>query len=186
MTPQFFNTSLEFRIWLEKNHDSQTEIWVGFWKKASGKIGMNYDQALDEALCFGWIDGLVNTYNDQSYMQRFTPRRSKSVWSKINTQHVERLIQEGKMTPPGIAAVEAAKADGRWESAYASPANMKVPDYFLVELKKHKKAGEFFHTLTKANLFAIAFKLHNAKKAETRIRHMEKIIQMLENGEKFH
>jgi uncharacterized protein YdeI (YjbR/CyaY-like superfamily) len=186
MTPRFFDTPSEFRKWLEHNHDKETEILVGFWKKASGKVGMNYDQALDVALCFGWIDGLVNKYDDMSYAQRFSPRKSKSMWSKINTQHIERLIKEGEMTPAGLAAVDAAKADGRWEKAYASPANMKVPDDFLVELKKHPNAEAFFQTLGKTNLFAIAFRLHNAKKEETRIRQMEKIIQMLEKGEKFH
>lgn len=186
MKPLFFTTPAEFRTWLEKNHDSQTEIWVGFWKKVSGKTGMNYDQALDVALCFGWIDGLVNKYDDVSYMQRFSPRRPKSVWSKINTQHIERLTKEGKMTPAGMKAVEAAKADGRWDKAYESPANMKIPVDFLEELKKHPKAESFFQTLGKTNLFAIAFRLHSAKKEETRKRRMEMIIQMLENGEKFH
>jgi uncharacterized protein YdeI (YjbR/CyaY-like superfamily) len=186
MNPIFFNTPVEFRKWLEENHNKVTEIWIGFWKKASGKKGMNYDQALDEALCFGWIDGLVHKYNEQSYMQRFTPRRSKSVWSKINTQHVSRLIKEGKMMSAGIASVEAAIADGRWESAYESPAHIKIPEYFLIELKKHKKAEEFFKTLNKANTYHIAYQLHNAKKEETRVRRMKKMIQMLEKGENFY
>ena len=186
MTPLFFDTPAKFRMWLEENHDKQTEVWVGFWKKASGKTGLNYDQALDEALCFGWIDGLVNKYNEQSYAQRFSPRREKSVWSKINTQHIERLIKEGKMTPAGLAVVEAAKKDGRWEKAYESPANMKVPADFLEELKKHPKAEAFFHTLNKTNTFAIAFRLHTAKKNETRVRRIGNIIQMLEKGEKFY
>jgi uncharacterized protein YdeI (YjbR/CyaY-like superfamily) len=186
MAPHFFATPHEFHIWLEKNHESETEIWVGFWKKASGKTGMNYDQALDVALCFGWIDGLVNKYDEVSYMQRFSPRRSKSVWSKINTKHIERLIKEGKMTPAGLAVVDAAKADGRWAKAYESPANMKVPEDFLEELKKYPKAQEFFQTLGKTNLFAIAFRLHGAKKEETRRRRMDTIMQMLEKGEKFH
>lgn len=186
MTTLFFDTQRDFRSWLEKNHDTQTEVWVGFWKKASGKVGMNYDEALDEALCFGWIDGLVNKYDENSYMQRFTPRKPKSIWSKVNTQHIERLSKAGKMMPSGIAVVEAAKADGRWEKAYESPANMKVPADFLDTLKKHPKAEAFFLTLNKTNTFAIAFRLQNAKKEETRVRRMENIIQMLEKGEKFY
>jgi len=186
MTPIFFNTPLEFRKWLEENHNKQTELWVGFWKKAAGKAGMNYSQALDEALCFGWIDGIVNKYNELSYMQRFSPRRSKSMWSKINTQNAERLIKEGKMMPSGQSTVKAAKADGRWDNAYESPANTKIPEDFLEELKKHKKAEEFFKTLNKANTYYIAFQLHNAKKEETRIRRLNKIILMLEKGEKFY
>ncbi len=143
MTPTFFDTPQEFRKWLEKNHKTETEIWVGFYKKASEKTGMNYDQALDEALCFGWIDGLVNKYNEESYAQRFSPRRSKSVWSQINTQHIKRLIKEGKMTPAGMAVVSAAKKDGRWDSAYASSANTKIPPDFFKELKKIKKLKSF-------------------------------------------
>ncbi|HYD35694.1 MAG TPA: YdeI/OmpD-associated family protein [Vitreimonas sp.] len=183
--PLFFKTPAEFRKWLSAHHDNETEIWVGFWKKASGKTGMNYDQALDEALCFGWIDGIVNKYDDLSYAQRFTPRRAKSVWSKINTQHIERLTREGKMMPAGIAAVEAAKADGRWAQAYESPANAKIPEDFLIALKHNKKAAEFFKTLNKTNTFYIAYQLQRAKKEETRKRRIEKMIQMLENGKKF-
>lgn len=186
MTPLFFDTQKDFWSWLEKNHTKETEIWVGFWKKATGKIGMNYDEALDVALCFGWIDGLVHTYNNDSYMQRFTPRRPKSIWSRVNTQHIERLTKEGKMTPAGMSVVTAAKADGRWEEAYESPTNMKVPEYFLKELKKNQEAQEFFNTLSKANIFAIAFRLHTAKKEETKTRRMKKILEMLEKGEKIY
>lgn len=115
MKPRFFKTPEDFRIWLEKNHNQETEIWVGFYKKSSGKGDMNYDQALDEALCFGWIDGLAKGYDEVSYLQRFTQRRIKSNWSKININHVKRLIKEGRMRESGIKAVEAAKKDGRWK-----------------------------------------------------------------------
>lgn len=186
MIPIFFNSPLEFRKWLEENYNTKTEIWIGFWKKASGKTGMNYSQALDEALCFGWIDGIVKKYNEESYIQRFSPRRSKSVWSKINTQNVERLIKEGKMMPPGLVTVEAAKVDGRWQKAYESPSNIEIPEDFLGELKRHRKAEEFYKTLNKANTYYIAYQLQNAKKEETRVRRLNKIIQMLERGEKFY
>jgi len=186
MKPVFFDTPAEFRNWLEKHHQTATEIWVGFWKKSSGNVGLNYQQALDEALCYGWIDGLVNKYDDQSYMQRFTPRKSKSIWSKVNTQNVERLINEGKMTKAGLEAVEAAKVDGRWDQAYESPSNSKVPEDFIKELKKNKKAYEFFKTLNKANTYHIIFQLQNAKKIETIQSKIEKFIQKLEKGEKFY
>lgn len=186
MNPIFFRTHVQFREWLMRHHSTETEIWVGFWKKASGKKGMTYEQALDEALCFGWIDGIVNKHNELSYKQRFTPRRSKSVWSKINTKKVERLIQEGKMMPSGMASVESAKADGRWDKAYDSPRNMKIPDDFMVKLEQNAKAHAQFKTLNKTHLFAIAYRLQYAKKVETRMRRMNAIIQMLENGETFH
>ncbi len=118
MKPTFFATPDIFRTWLANHHATEKELWIGFWKKASGKSGMTYDRALDEALCYGWIDGLVKKYDEVSYMQRFTPRRPKSVWSKINTGHVKRLIKEGKMTDSGLAAVASAKRDGRWANAY--------------------------------------------------------------------
>ena len=186
MKPKFFKTPVEFRTWLSKNHDKETEIWVGFWKKASGKVGMDYGQALDEALCFGWIDGLVNKYDEESYAQRFSPRRAKSNWSKVNVGHVERLIKEGKMTEAGLKVIEEAKKDGRWERAYASPANTVIPEDFLKELSKNKKAEEFFEGLNKTNRFYIAYQLQDAKKEETRVRRMKKILEMLERGERFY
>lgn len=186
MDPIFFDSAVTFRNWLEKHHATDTEVWVGFWKKASGRTGMNYSEALDEALCFGWIDGIVNKHDELSYKQRFTPRRPKSVWSRINTQKIERFIQEGKMLPSGMAAVEAAKADGRWDKAYDSPTNTKIPEDFLNELRKNAKSHAKFKTLNKTNLFAIAYRLQTAKKEETRMRRMNAIIQMLEKGEIFH
>ncbi len=186
MKPIFFSTPDDFRTWLKKNADNKTEIWVGFYKKNSGKSGMNYDQALDEALCFGWIDGLVKRYNEEAYMQRFTPRRPKSVWSKINTGHIERLIKEGKMTPLGLAAVDAAKKDGRWQQAYDSPSQIKIPEDFLKELDKNKKAKEFFATLNRANIYYIGYNLQSAKKEETRTRRIHKILEKLTKREKFY
>lgn len=115
MKPRFFKTPELFRKWLSVNNQKKSEVWIGIFKKTSGKAGISYDQALDEALCFGWIDGMSKSLNEESYIQRFTPRRPKSSWSKINKDHIERLIKEGKMMPSGLAAVEAAKKDGRWE-----------------------------------------------------------------------
>lgn len=186
MKPHFFKTQSEFREWLIKNHDKKDELWVGFWKKASGKGGMNYKELVEELLCFGWIDGIVKKYDADSYMQRITPRRPKSIWSKINVGHVERLTKEGRMMLSGIAQVDAAKKDGRWAAAYDLSKDAKPAKEFLELLNKNKKAKEFYETLSKSNTFAIAFRVQTAKKEETKIRRMKQIIEMLEKGEKFY
>ncbi len=181
----FFKTQKEWEDWLEKNHAKTSAIWLKFFKKASGVKALTYDEALDIALCFGWIDGVVNKYDENSYLQRFTPRRAKSNWSKVNTQHIERLTNLGKMRPSGLEAVVAAKVDGRWEQAYNSPANAIIPDDFLEEIKKHKKAKAFFDTLSKSNRYFIAYQIETAKKEETRERRKKVILEKLEKGEKF-
>ncbi|WP_413587029.1 YdeI/OmpD-associated family protein [Bdellovibrio sp. HCB274] len=182
MKIQYFKTQADLRKWLKKNHDSVAELWIGFYKKNSGKTGVTPAEVLDEMLCFGWIDGIRKSVDEISYCNRFTPRRAKSVWSKINTEHVKRLIKAGLMMPAGLEAVAAAKKDGRWDKAYNSPKSMEVPADFLKDLNKNKKAKAFYKTLKKANLFSIAFRLHNAKKPETREKLKVKIIEMLENG----
>jgi len=181
-----FKTQSEFFDWMEKNHDKEDGIWTIFYKKSSGKTSINYDLALEVALCYGWIDGVSNRIDEEKYKQKFTPRRSKSIWSKINRDNIARLIKEGKMKPAGIAEVERAKADGRWDAAYDSPTDMKAPEDFLKELAKDKKAEEFYKTLNKTNLFAIHFRLQTAKKPETRANRMKIILEMLHKGEKFH
>lgn len=182
----FFETPHEWREWLEKNHKNTSAVWLQFYKKASGKVSINYDQALDEALCYGWIDGVVNTFDELSYLQRFTPRRPKGNWSKRNTEHVARLIKEGKMRPSGMREVENAKNDGRWQAAYAPPSTAVIPEDFLREIAKNKKAKSFFDTLTKTNLYAIAYRFATAKKHETLKRRRKTILEMLEKGETFH
>lgn len=181
-----FETPQEWEEWLEKHHADTTAVWLRFYNKASGKKVFTYAQALDVALCFGWIDGLVNKYDSDSHLQRFTPRRKQSNWSKRNTEHIERLTKLGKMRPAGIAEVEAANQDGRWDRAYDSPANITLPEDFLKELSKNKKAKKFFDTLSKTNLYAIAYRLQTAKKPETRERRKKIMLEMLEKGEKFH
>ena len=181
-----FKSPVEFRRWLKKNHASSPGIWLRFFKKGSGEPTVTYAGALDQALCHGWIDGQAKPFDETSWLQRFTPRRPKSGWSKRNTQHVERLIKEGAMTPAGLKVVEAAKADGRWEAAYESPKNAMPPEDFLKELGKDKKAKAFFETLNKANLYAIVYRLHTAKKPETRERRMKLILAMMKEGKKFH
>lgn len=186
MEIKYFKNQLAFRKWLKKNHDKKKEIWIGFYKKDSGKTGINPNEAIDEALCFGWIDGIRKSVDEISYTNRYTPRTTKSKWSKINTENVDRLIKDGLMTSAGLRVIEEAKADGRWEKAYDSPKNAKAPEDFLKALKKSKKATAFYKTLSKQNIFAIAYRLHNSKKAETRERWINKIILMLEKGETFH
>jgi uncharacterized protein YdeI (YjbR/CyaY-like superfamily) len=181
-----FTSGLELRRWLEKNHAAPEGIWLRFFKKASGERSVNYAEALDEALCFGWIDGQVKSYDKLSWLQKFTPRRPKSLWSERNTLHVERLTKAGAMTAPGLKAVEAAKADGRWRAAYCSPKNAVPPQDFLTALAKNKKAKAFFESLNRANIYSIVYRLQTARKPETREKRMKIILGMLRQGKKFH
>ena len=179
-----FTSQKAFESWLARNHAKVGGIWLRIYKKASGEKTVTYAEALDVALCHGWIDGLKRTYDEVSFIQRFTPRRSRSAWSKVNVGHVERLTREGRMKPPGVAAVEAAKGDGRWDRAYDSPKNMRVPDDFVKELKKNKEAYAFFQTLTRLNQFAIAYRLGSAKRPETRERRKRLFLEMMAKGQK--
>jgi uncharacterized protein YdeI (YjbR/CyaY-like superfamily) len=181
-----FKTADEWRQWLAQNHEQSAGVWLRFYKKAAGVTSVNYAEALDEALCYGWIDSQLKKYDDKSYLQKFTPRRSKSVWSRRNIEHIERLIKEGRMQPAGLKQVAAAKADGRWHRAYDSPANMETPADFLEALNKNHTAKKFFQTLNKTNTYAIAWRLQTAKKPETRQRRIEVIIAMLAEGKKFY
>jgi uncharacterized protein YdeI (YjbR/CyaY-like superfamily) len=181
-----FTAAKEFTSWLAKHHKASQGIWIRLFKIKSGVPTITYAEALDVALCYGWIDGQKKSYDAESWIQKFTPRRSKSIWSKRNREHVERLTKSGKMKAAGIAEVEAAKADGRWEQAYDSPGNMIVPMDFLNELAKNKKAEAFFKTLNKTNVYPIVWRLQTAKKPETRNKRMKVILEMLKKGEKFH
>ena len=181
-----FKTAETFETWLIKNHENSNGLWLKIFKKDSGKKTISYAEALDVALCYGWIDGQRQAYDEQAWLQKFCPRRSKSVWSKKNTEHVERLIREGRMRSAGLKAVEKAKADGSWEKAYDSPSKMTIPEDFLKELSKNKKAEAIFRGLNKTNLFSIGFRLQTAKKQETREKRMKAIIATLAKGEKLH
>ena len=181
-----FASAREWRAWLAKNHDQSNGIQLRIFKKTSGERSVSYDEALDEALCFGWIDGQRKTHDEKSWIQKFTPRRPKSVWSKRNREHVARLTKEKRMMPAGLEQVESAKKDGRWDSAYDSPKNMEVPPDFLREIEKDKSAYAFFKTLNRANLYAIAWRLQTAKKPETREKRMKAMLAMLAEGKKFH
>ena len=156
------------------------------YKKDSKKKTITRSEALDEALCFGWIDGQSKPLDEKSWLQKYTPRRAKSLWSKINREHIARLTKEKRMQPAGLKEVETAKKDGRWDAAYDSPKNMEVPVDFLKELKKDKKAYEFYKTLNKANTFAIAWRLQTAKKLETRDKRMHVLLAMMKDNKKIH
>jgi uncharacterized protein YdeI (YjbR/CyaY-like superfamily) len=183
---QSFRTSKELRAWLARHHSRATCLLLRICKKGSGLESITYAEALDEALCFGWIDGQKLPLDAKSWVQRFTPRKPRSGWSKRNTAHVERLIQANQMTPAGLKEVEAAKADGRWAAAYDSPADATVPPEFTEELARNPKAKLFFSTLNRANLYAIAYRLQTAKLPETKAKRMKSIIEMLARGERFH
>jgi len=181
-----FQSQKKWRDWLSKNYTSLNGAWLRLYKKNSGVKSINHNQALDEALCFGWIDGQAKSYDEQSYLQKFTPRRKGSIWSKRNTENIERLIKEKKMHQSGLTEVERAKADGRWTNAYDSPAYMQAPYDFLKELSKKPKVLAFFKTLNKTNSYSIAWRLQTAKKPETRQKRMKAILKMMEAGKKFH
>ena len=161
-------------------------MWLRIYKKDSGRESITYAEALDEALCYGWIDGQKAKYDASSWLQRFTPRRSKSMWSQRNRDHVARLIKARRIKPAGLREVDAAKADGRWDRAYASPKMMQVPADFLKRLKKDRAAFAFFNALNRANAYAIAWRLQTAKKPETRARRMEALLEMLRKRRKLH
>ena len=181
-----FKTQDALEKWLSKNYSASNGVWLKIYKKGSGTPTVSYAGAVDVALCYGWIDGLLNPLDEKAYMIRFTPRRSQSVWSKKNVEKVSRLIKEDKMKPAGLKAIESAKANGRWDQAYDSPSNIEMPDDFLKAVSKIPKAKKFFQTLNKANTYAIAWRLQTAKKPETREKRMKTILEMLSKGEKFH
>jgi uncharacterized protein YdeI (YjbR/CyaY-like superfamily) len=181
-----FPSWADFRRWLAANHSQSDGIWLRIYKKDSGVATVTYQEALDQALCFGWIDGQKKLRDKRSWLQKFTPRRPSSGWSKNNTRHAERLMKSGDMAPAGLKEVSDAKADGRWKAAYDSFSNARVPDDFLKLLAKNKKAKAFFRTLNKTNLYSIVYRLQTAKKRETRDRRMQSILAQLARGEKFH
>ena len=181
-----FPDAAAFEVWLKENHKTCDGFWMHFAKKGAPKTSVSYPEAVEISLCYGWIDGQAKSLDEESYRQRFTPRRARSIWSKINRTKVERLIEEGRMQPAGLAEIERAKADGRWDQAYDSPSTSKPPDDLLAELAKNPPAAAFFETLNATNRYAILWRLQTAKKPETRRNRLEKILGMLERGEKFH
>jgi len=181
-----FKSAKQWANWLATNHDMSSGVWLQIQKKKTHPPSLTYAEALDEALCFGWIDGQKKAKDDLSWLQKFTRRGPKSGWSKKNTEHVARLTKAGKMRPPGLAAIESAKKDGRWKAAYDSQRNSQIPEDFIKALSHNKKALEFFRTLNKTNLYSIAYRLQTAKKPETREKRMKAILEMMSKGKKFH
>lgn len=175
-----------WEAWLDAEHATSDGVWLKFAKKGSGVETVVYAEALDVALCYGWIDSQVARLDERFYLQKFTPRRARSKWSHINREKIEALTKQGRMKPAGLEQVELAKADGRWEAAYASPANVQMPDDLQAALDASPKAAEFWDGLNKSNRFAILYQLHDAKKPETRARRLEKFVAMLERGEKLY
>ncbi len=169
---EFFATPEDFERWLRTHHAKASCIWVKYAKKSSGIPSIDWNQAVDVALCYGWIDGQAKSLDETYSLQRFTPRGIRSKWSKLNRERVARLTKAGRMQPAGLAEVERAKSDGRWDAAYESPANAKVPDDLAKALAKSVKAKKFFDSLNSANRYAILYRLHEAKKPETRARRL--------------
>ena len=180
-----FPKASSFEEWLEKNHGLQTGIWLKIAKKASGIPSVTRKDALDVALCYGWIDGQGRSLDEAYYLQKFTPRRVRSLWSKVNIKNVERLIADGRMRASGLAAIEAAQADGRWDAAYESQANATLPDDLSEYLANNEKARTFFGSLTRSAQYGFEWRLMTARTATTRARRLEKMIIMLENKQIF-
>ena len=180
-----FESKNEFAEWLAKNHDKSAGAWLKLAKKDAEILSVTYKEAVNVALCYGWIDGQAKSFDDKYWLVKFTPRRPKSIWSQINTKRVEQLIASGEMKPSGLKAVEAAKQDGRWDAAYASQKNISVPADFQSALSKNEKAKAFFESLTGSKRYAFLFRIETAKKAETRIKRILQFVEMLEKGETF-
>jgi uncharacterized protein YdeI (YjbR/CyaY-like superfamily) len=176
-----------WRAWLSEHHKESEGVWLRLAKKGTTEpTSLTYDEALDDALCHGWIDGQVRRVDERTYRQRFTPRRARSTWSERNVGHVERLAREGRMQPAGVAEVERAKADGRWDAAYAGQATMEVPADLTAALDAEPGARAMFDVLTSQNRYAILFRIHDAKRADTRTRRIEQFVAMLARGETPH
>ena len=181
---KLFASSLAWEQWLSGSSPTQQGVWIQIAKKASGIATVTCEEALDVALCYGWIDGQRKSHSADYFLQKFTPRRPKSLWSKRNVARASQLIDLARMQPSGLAEVEAAQQDGRWQAAYDSQKDMVIPDDFLLAVQQNEKAGAFYSTLNKTNLYAIAWRLQTAKNPETRARRFNVLLEMLEKGEK--
>jgi uncharacterized protein YdeI (YjbR/CyaY-like superfamily) len=181
-----FASEAAFDAWLSKHHDREKEVWIKIFKKAAGQPTVTPAQAIDVALCWGWIDGIRKALDEQAFLQRFTPRGPKSRWSQINRGHVERLVKAGRLRPAGQRHVDAAKADGRWDAAYASPSNIEVPPDVLAAIRANPKALATFQSLNRVNVYAIAYRMHHIKTPARRAQKVEEVTAMLAQGKSFH
>lgn len=185
-TIKTFRNEADFATWLAAHHDRETEVWLKVHKKGSGRPSITCAQALDVALCWGWIDGLRKSFDEHSFLQRYSPRRAKSLWSQINRDHVARLTAAGRLTPSGQRQVDAAKADGRWAAAYApmrSASAETIPDDLREAIEGSPRAKRTFRALGRANLFALTFRTNNMKTPAGRARKIAELVAMLERGE---
>lgn len=181
-----FETQQHWEAWLKEHHTDPKGIWLKMAKKATGIASINYAQALESALCYGWIDGQKASFDDKYWLQKFTPRRPKSIWSKVNCDKVTALLAQGRMHPAGIQQIELAKADGRWEAAYDSQSKITIPPDFQSELDKNHEAKAFFATLDSRNRYAILFRIQTAKKPETRAARICAFMEMLAKKERLY
>ncbi|MEC0244362.1 YdeI/OmpD-associated family protein [Paenibacillus chitinolyticus] len=181
-----FENQEAFEIWLESNHEASPGILLQIAKKNARLVTVSYQEALESALCYGWIDSQKKTFDDQSWIQRFTPRGARSIWSKVNKDKAEQLIADERMKPGGFKAIEDAKRSGQWDKAYEPQSSGAVPEDFAARLELNARAKAFYDTLNKQNKFAIHFRIQNVKKQETREKHILQFIEMLERGEKIY
>jgi len=181
-----FESPAAWEEWLAANHESSAGVWLRHAKKASALQSVSYAEALDVALCYGWIDSQKKTYDDDSWVQKWSPRGRRSIWSKVNRDKVAALVAAGRMQPAGERAVEQARQDGRWEAAYDSQRNASVPEDFQAALDANPAASAFFATLKSANRYAILFRIQTAKKPETRAKRIAQFVEMLANHETLH
>jgi uncharacterized protein YdeI (YjbR/CyaY-like superfamily) len=184
--PVAFESPAAWEKWLAKHHADAREVWIKIAKKGTGIPSVSYEDAVEVALCYGWIDGQMRSLDDAFYIQRFTPRASRSKWSKLNREKVTRLIETGRMKPAGLREVERAKADGRWEAAYDAPSTARVPDDLREALPRNAKAKAFFATLDGRNRYAILYRIQDAKRPETRRRRIDQVVAMLADGKKLY
>lgn len=181
-----FGSQKAWKAWLDEHHASSSGLWLKIAKKSSDVETVSYAEALEAALCYGWIDGQKAAFDDHYWLQRFTPRRPKSKWSRVNREKAARLIESGEMKPAGLREIKQAKADGRWDAAYEAQSKATVPEDLQRELDRNEKAREFFATLGSANRYAILYRIQEAKRPETRARRIEKYVVMLAEGKKIH
>jgi len=181
-----FADQVAWNKWLDKHHTTSVGIWIRIAKKGSGIPSVSHPEALDVALCYGWIDSQRKGYDEKTFIQKFTPRGARSIWSVINRDKAVALLESGKMMPAGISEMERAKKDGRWDAAYASQATIEIPPDLQAALDANPRAAKFFATLTSQNRYAILFRVHNAKRAETRARRIADFVAMLERHETIH
>ncbi len=185
-SPIWFKSARAFETWLKKNHATCDGLWLEIAKRGANEPSITYPEAVDIALCWGWIDGQKKSLDDQHFLQRFTPRRARSIWSKINVDKVEALIEAGRMQAPGHAQIEAAKADGRWAQAYDGARTSAVPQDLLTALDAEPSAKAFFATINAANRYAVLWRIQTAVRAETRARRIAQLVEMLARGETIH